>query len=177
MSSWKEKGDDQDFAQALRRARLAQAAHFDALMDIRDAQTLRLKALRDDLEDVLKGRREGTNDFIDLALVPGDPPRLWIDLVTYVVMQPTPRSYRLLQDRQSGKEILFETEDRAAMLSRITEFVAHRLVDRERVLVATGGIKTEPGYSTAALILAWISGFAVGIVAFFLAILVFYPGR
>lgn len=173
MSSWKEAtAEEQGFDDALRHARLAQAAHFDALMDIRDAQTLRLAALRDDLAPALKDR-PGTDRFIDLALVPGDPPRLWIDLVTYVVMEPSPRSYRLVQDRATGKEILFESADRAAVKAKVLEVAAHRLVDRERVLVATGGVKTEPGYSGAALALAWISGFAIGILALFLGFMVF----
>jgi hypothetical protein len=173
VSSWKDaSGNDQAFGEALRRARLAQAAHFDALMDIRDAQTLRLAALRDDLAQALKDRTL-TQGFVDLALVPGDPPRLWVDLVTYVVMEPTPRVYRVMQDRAAAKEVMFESADRAAVMARLLDLVANRMVDRERVLVATQGTKTEPGYSGAALALAWISGFAIGMMALFLGFWVF----
>jgi hypothetical protein len=173
VSSWKgTSADDQAFGDALRRARLAEAAHFDALMDIRDAQTLRLAALRDDLAQALKERTEA-REFVDLALAPGDPPRLWVDLVTYVVMEPTPRVYRVIQDRASGKEVVFESADRDSVKARLLDLVAHRLVNRERVLVATPGTKTEPGYSAAALALAWISGFAVGMMALFLGFSVF----
>jgi hypothetical protein len=173
VSSWKDaSADEQAFGDALRRARLAQAAHFDALMDIRDAQTLRLAALRDDLAQALKDRTV-TQGFVDLALVPGESPRLWVDLVTYVVMEPSPRVYRVIQDRVSGKEVLFESTDRAAVAARILDLVANRLIDRERVLVATPGIKTQPGYSGAALALAWISGFAIGMMALFLGFWVF----
>ena len=168
VSSWNGRSaDDKGFGDALRRARLAEAAHFDALMDIRDAQTLRLAALRDDLARALKERPE-VRDFIDLALSPGDPPRLWVDLVTYVVMEPTPRVYRVVQDRAAGKEVVFESADRDAVKSRLLDLVAHRLVNRERVLLATPGAKTEPGYSGAALALAWVSGFAIGTMALFL---------
>lgn len=168
MSSWKDtSGDDQAFGDALRRARLAQAAHFDAMMDIRDAETLRLAALRDDLAQALAARTDRPG-FVDLALVPGAPPKLWVDLVTHVVMEPTPRVYRVVQDRASGKAIMFESADRESVKARLLDLVAHRMVDRERVLVATSGTKTEPGYSGAALALAWISGFAIGVMALFL---------
>ena len=70
--------------------------------------------------------------FVDLALVPGDPPRLWIDLITSIVMAPDPRTYRLVQDGQSGRQTLLETADRQEMIDRVKQHIAHRLVARER---------------------------------------------
>lgn len=87
---------DQGLNGALRQARLAEAAHFEAVLDIRDAQTLRLQVLKDDLAPAVLANVEAAS-FIDLALVPGDPPRLWVDLITSVVMAPDPRTYRLVQ--------------------------------------------------------------------------------
>jgi hypothetical protein len=155
---------DPGLAEALRKARVAEAAHFEAVLDIRDAQTLRLQVLKDDLAPAAAS--EEARRYFDLALVAGDPPRLWIDLVGYVVMEPNPRTYRLVQDTQSSREILYETTDRAAMATKVREYMAHRLVARERQLVSSVAPQTEHGgYSTGALILAWVSGLAVGVLA------------
>lgn len=151
---------------ALRSARLAEAAHFEALMNIRDAATLRLQVLKDDLEPVVEARREAES-FIDLALVPGDPPRLWIDMLAYVLMAPDPRTYRFCQDTASGQRVLFETTDRAEMADRITSYVAHRLIDRQRHLVepASDIRPARQAYGWGALLLAWLSGVILGAVA------------
>jgi hypothetical protein len=161
--------DDGSFEDSLRRARLAQSAHFDALADIRDAQTLRLQALREDLAAVVEDAR--LKDFTDLALIPGDPPKLWIDLVTYVVMFPDPRTYCLIQDRSSGHESLFSSRDRAEMVKSIGERIAHRLVERERMLQPGNNRQLIVGHSSAALLLAWLSGFCLGAVVLLILLL------
>jgi hypothetical protein len=154
---------------ALRQARLAEAAHFEAALDIRDAQTLRLQVLKDDLAPLVASRREA-EDFFDLALVPGDPPRLWLDLISSVVMAPDPRTYRLIEDSHGGRETLFETQDRSAMVEHIRQHMAHRLIVRaRRMAVPAGEAQKQHGYSTGALILSWLSGFTVGMLALFIA--------
>lgn len=164
---------DQGLGGALRQARLAEAAHFDAVLDIRDAQTLRLQVLKDDLVPVVSGNSQATS-FIDLALVPGDPPRLWVDLITSVIMAPDPRTYRLVQDSPAGRRTLFETADRTEMVAHITQHIAHRMIAREREMTAVSApaATTKPvimGHSTTALILAWLSGFSIGALALFIA--------
>jgi hypothetical protein len=154
---------------ALRSARLAEAAHFEALMNIRDAATLRLQVLKDDLDPVVQSRPEADR-FIDLALVPGDPPRLWIDMVSYVSMAPDPRTYRFCQDTAGGQRVLCETADRADVAERITAYVAHRVIDRQRHIVEpVGDIRpARRAYGWGALLLAWLSGFSLGALAFVL---------
>src|SRR5262245_4817522 len=160
--------EDGSFEESLRRARLAQSAHFDALADIKDAQTLRLQALRDDLFPLVESNAR-LQDFVDLALIPGDPPRLWIDLVTYAVMGPEPRTYCLIQDHATGHESLFSSRDRSEMVKYIGERIANRLVERERMLQPSNNRQLIVGHSSAALLLAWLSGFSLG--AFLLLIL------
>jgi len=155
---------------AIRKARLAEAAHFDALVDIRDAATLRLQVLKDDLQPVLRGRRE-TADFIELSLMQGFEPRLWVDLVSYVIMAPDSRTYRFQRDTSAAREVLFETADRKEMAEKITEYAAHRLIERQRLMVDAGKdvVPAAPGYGAVTLLLAWLSGFALGVLALFLA--------
>jgi hypothetical protein len=155
---------------ALRSARLAEAAHFEAVMNIRDAATLRLQVLKDELEPIVSARQEA-QAFIDLALVPGAPPRLWVDMVSAVVMAPDPRTYRFCQDTAGGQRVLFETTDRAEMVDKITAYIAHRLIDRQRHIVepVSDAPPVRRAYGTAALLLAWLSGFSLGVLAFVLA--------
>jgi hypothetical protein len=154
---------------ALSSARLAEAAHFEALMNIRDAATLRLQVLKDDLEPIVEARREA-DGFIDLALVPGYPPRLWIDMVSYVLMAPDPRTYRFCQDTAGGQKVLVETIDRAEVAERITAYIAHRTIDRQRHVVepASDIQPAHRAYGWGALLLAWLSGFSLGVLAFIL---------
>lgn len=160
---------DQGLSGALRQARLSEAAHFEAVLDIRDAQTLRLQVLKDELVPVVKSNPDAAS-FVDLALVPGDPPRLWIDLITQIVMAPDPRTYRLVQDTPGGRQTLLETGDRKEMVEKVQQHVAHRMVAREREKVGVVAPKpTIIGHSTAALIFAWLSGFSIGVIALFVA--------
>lgn len=156
-------------ALALRQARLAEAAHVEAVLNIRDSKTLRLQLLKDDLLPVITSHTDASKLF-DLALVPGDPPRLWLDMIAQVVMEPDHRTYRLVQDTRLGRETLFETADRAEMMDHVKTHLAHRLIAREReIAVATPARDSAAGYSGAALIFAWTTGFAVGALALLMA--------
>ena len=110
-----------DLSGALRKARLAEAAHFEAVLGIKDSKSLRLQVLKDDIAPLIAATPEAANIF-DLALVPGEPPRLWRDLISFVVMEPDYRTYRLQQDNQGGREALFETADRAEMVNYLKTY-------------------------------------------------------
>lgn len=146
------------------RMREAESAHFDAAIDIRDAQTLRLFALQQDLEPLLANRAEITS-FVAPTLYTGTPPRLWIDLTCYVVMEPNPRTYRLVQDTREGHQTIAETTDRGKMLQSLRDFIAHRTIVRQRALASTAPSQSAapPSHSTAALILSWLAGFSLGV--------------
>ena len=150
---------------ALRRARSAEAAHFEAVLALSDAKALRLQVLKDDLDAVVAASPEARQAF-DLALVAGDNPRLWIDLITSVIMEPDPRTYRLVLDGHNGRETLFETADRAEMVEKIKVHMAHGIIARWRkaavpVIEGAGAV----GYSADSLILAWLAGLSLGALA------------
>ena len=156
--------DRDSLADALREARLAEAAHLEAALDLRDSKTLRLQILKDDLLPAVQDSPDA-RELFDLALLPGDPPKLWVDLTSYVLMEPDHRTYRFLQDRQDRREILFEGIDREQTAAAIRRHMAHRLVARERQNATVSPSAVTPGYSSAALLLAWISGFSFGALA------------
>ena len=158
-----------DLSGALRKARLAEAAHFEAMLGIKDSKSLRLQALKDDLAPLIGATPEAAKIF-DLALVPGEPPRLWVDLISSVVMEPDHRTYRLFQDNQAGRETLFETVNREEMLNFLKSYMAHRMIARERfVASAEPPHPRSAGYSTGAIVYAWLSGFMLGLLTLLVA--------
>ncbi len=157
-------------AAAIRDARLAEAAHFEAALDLRDSKSLRLQILKDELLPAVQASPEA-RELFDLTLLPGEPPKLWVDLTSYVLMEPDHRTYRFLQDRQDRREILFESPDREQAAAAIRRHMAHRLVARERQAAALPPPPVQLGYSTASLILAWTSGAAFAALAILAAAL------
>jgi hypothetical protein len=158
-----------DLSGALRKARLAEAAHFEAVMAIRDSKSLRLQVLKDEIAPVIAATPEAANVF-DLALVPGEPPRLWIDLISFVVMEPDYRTYRLQQDNQGGREALFESADRAEMVSYLKSYLAHRMIAREKQIASAAPVlQPVARYSTWAIIYAWFNGLLLGLLALLVA--------
>lgn len=160
-SALAKRSSEDGLNEALREARLAEAAHFEAALDLRDSKSIRLQLLKDDLIPIVQSNATAAELF-DLALVPGEPPKLWIDLISFVAMEPDHRTYRLVQDRHDGREILHEASDRKDMSAFIRRHMAHRLVARERRTAQATAVSVVTGYSTGSLILAWISGFALG---------------
>ncbi|WP_342641216.1 hypothetical protein [Rhodoligotrophos ferricapiens] len=149
---------------AIRHARLAQADHLNAIFDIRDAKHLRLATLQAELAEIAAGSEPAAALF-DLALTQGEPPRLWVDATSYVVMDPDPRTYRFLREGQDTREVLLETRDRAEIIEQITQYMAHRIVERERQLVP----RPEPvinikGYNALTLAAAWFGGLIFGVI-------------
>jgi hypothetical protein len=157
---------------ALRRAREFEAAHFEAVLAVRDAELLRLEALKADLAPIVAAH-DRAREYFDLAISPGEPPRLWIDLLASVTMAPDPRSYRLAQDLPLGREVLLDTIERAEMVEKIKEYMAHRLVARERQIAAATKPRLQPDrYSSSALLLTWMAGFAAGALAVAIAFII-----
>jgi hypothetical protein len=155
---------------AIERARSDQAAYFDAVEEVRVAEAARLQVLADEVRPVLAEMPEKTDQH-PLTVVPGNPSRLWIDMLAYVAMDEDRRTYRLLYNGSDGRVTLFETADRAEMAARIIDYVAHQVIERERrardALIRAMDAPTG-GYSGAALALGWICGFAVGVLCLFI---------
>lgn len=103
------------------------------------------------------------------SILPGEKSRLWLDLVHWVEMAPDARSYRFTGDRDTGRESLLETRDRAEMVRFLKSWMAHRLVERARSLARPAQPIPVQGYSTGALILAMVAGFSTGVLALFAA--------
>jgi hypothetical protein len=151
---------------ALKEARLAQSSYLDSLMDLRDAKSLRLDALREAVAPLL-AKHPDARALFDLNVQQGVSPRLWVGFISSVVMEPDPRTYRLVQDRDSLRESLYETKNMNQMADFLTRYLAHRLIAHEKLASAVApaprGAFSE--VSLTGLGFIWISGFAFGALA------------
>jgi hypothetical protein len=130
-----------NLASALRRARIENADHSAALADLRAAEIVRLEILSDALAPVLT-QVPADCDIFDVAISPGERPRLFIDQIGFVEMDRDRRTYRFLQDTRHGRITLRESADIDDMVDAATDYIAHRLIEREKALAvdyASGG--------------------------------------
>ncbi|OJY03179.1 MAG: hypothetical protein BGP04_15515 [Rhizobiales bacterium 62-17] len=120
---------------AVRRARVEQAEQSSVVAELRGAELARLEMLRDALEPVL-AQVPGDVDLFDTGLVPGERPRLFIDMIAYVEMAADRRVYRFVQDTRHGRVILAESERIDPIVEACTNYIARRLVEREKALAS-----------------------------------------
>ncbi len=150
---------------ALKEARLAEAARLDALLNVHDARALRLEALCDSLLPEISGSPH-VRDMFEINLQDGETPRLWIDLISHVVMEPNPKTYRLLQTRDAGRVTLFETTDAEQMKNYVLRYLAHRMVAAERVIAAESATYAHGEarrYTLGEVVYIWITGAVFGV--------------
>ena len=172
--------DRHSLDQAIRKARAAQAEQTDVVVDLRAAELARLAIIEDELKEISAQLPED-NDQFDFALVPGNPPRLWIDMIAFIMMGRDRKMYRFVKDTRGGRQVLAESADPAVIGAKVTDYIAHRLVERERMLASepemsagiedatatTGkaGAAGRRGYSVRGLVGAFLIGVALGAVA------------
>jgi hypothetical protein len=128
-------------AAALRRARAENAEHSAAVAEVRSVEIARLELLGEALEPILAQVPEEC-DIFDVAVSPGARPRLFIDHIGFVEMEPDRRTYRFLQDTRHGRVLLKSGSDIDTLVDAITDYIAHRLIEREKALAidyASGG--------------------------------------
>src|SRR6201993_4755345 len=128
---------------ALRKARIEAADRTGVVVDLRDAEVARLEILSEAL-DPLFTQVPAEVDLFDRGISQGETPRLWIDVVAHVVMGREKRIYRFVQDTRFGRIVIAESHDVAVMVDAVTDYVARRMIERERALVATPAVPPAP---------------------------------
>jgi hypothetical protein len=119
--------------QAVHQARIEAAERTSVVVDLRDAEAARLELLNEAL-DALFANIPPEVELFDRGLSRGDTPRLWIDPVAHVAMGRDKRTYRFLYDTRIGRRVLAESHEIAEIVRAVTDYVARRLVERERGL-------------------------------------------
>ncbi len=156
------------FTQMLKSARVAQAAQLDAMLDVHDVRVLRLEALRNCVLPQL-ANHPAARALFELNIQHGERPKLWLDLISAVEMEPNPKTYRLVQDKDSTRETLFETSDLDDMSNYVLRYLAHRLIAHDKQV---GGLRTNDRpvegpqiYGFWDLLYVWFTGLLFGILA------------
>ena len=116
---------------AIRRVRTGEAERSDVVVELGDAQKARLDLLSEELTAVFADVPPDNETFI-FTVANSTPARLWIDMTSFVVMGRDHRTYRFLKDSRLGRTVILESTDIAALADCITNYVAERIIERER---------------------------------------------
>lgn len=125
----------QTLKDAMRRARIDDAERAGVLADLRAARIGRLEILQEALKPLV-AQIPTDVDYFDIALMPGVNPRLFIDMIGFVEMGRDARAYQFVQDTRHGRTKLGESSDVDTMVDMITNYVARRLLERDKALAA-----------------------------------------
>lgn len=168
---------------AVRRMRIAESERADAYADLHEGDRARLMLLAEELQGIFAELPDDDAYFI-CQVAGSTPPRLWIDPTTHVVMARDRRSYRFLKDTRLGRLTLHESADVDATADAVTDYIAERVVERERSLesdalveklrtaaldrretpgeLATSGQSSDSGSTLIWALIIFLAGFAVG---------------
>jgi hypothetical protein len=132
-----------DLAASIRQARVENAERGDAIAEVRELEIVRLKALESALEPVVDQAPQGV-DLFDMALTQSEHPRLFLDMIAFVDMANDKRTYRFFQDTRQGRVLMAESQSVDAIVAAVADYVARRLVERERALTVDPRVAEEP---------------------------------
>jgi hypothetical protein len=124
-----------DLKAAVRRARLEDAERSSVAAELRGAEFARLEMLDEVLQPVF-AQLPREADLFDQGLVPGEKPRLFVDMIAFVEMARDRRTFRFLQDTRSGRLLLAESDKVDAVADAVTAYLGRRLVEREKALAS-----------------------------------------
>lgn len=118
---------------AIREVKNAVADRDDVVVEMREAQRMRLEMLAAELKPVFEEVPGDVENF-DFAISSGLQPRLWIDAVSHVTMGRDRRTYRFLKDTRLGRVVLAESAEIKPVADQVTRYIAERMVERQRMM-------------------------------------------
>jgi hypothetical protein len=89
--------------------------------------------LADELRDVFADVPADSDQFL-FQMSTGSQPRLWIDMTAFVMVGRDRRTYRFLKDTRLGRTVLLESASVDDVADLVTNYVAERIIEREREL-------------------------------------------
>ena len=138
----------QSLKQAMRRARVDNAERTGVVADLRAAQLGRLELLQEALKPLM-AQIPPDVDIFDVGVMPGATPRLFIDMIGFVELGRDARVYRFFQDARHGRVLLAETADVETMVDAVTDYIARRMLERDKALAADTLIGAKPTRSAS----------------------------
>jgi hypothetical protein len=160
---------------AMREVRIASAERNDGVFDLRDAEIARLELLGDALAGVMEDLPPESDQYL-VGLLPGQPPRFWVDATSFVVMARDKRQYLFQKDSRLGRTTLAESANVETIADAVMRYVAERIVEREQAIEgdwltrtarSRRGVIVPPSRpATDNVSLVWgICGFGLGMIA------------
>lgn len=164
-----------DLKHAIREVRIAQSERNDVVAELRETEQARLELLAEALEGVFADMPPD-HDQLLLGILPGNPPRFWVDATSFVVMGRDKRQYQFVKDTRAGRTTLEESASLEVMAAAVTRYVAERIVERERAVEADwlseavrrrGGLfpKAKGEAAENASVVWGLIGFGLGMIA------------
>jgi hypothetical protein len=160
--------------QVLREVRIAHGERNDVIVELREAEQARLELLADALEGVTQSMAP-EHDQLLLGLLPGRPPRFWVDATSFVMMGRDKRQYQFVKDTRLGRTVLAESASVESIAAAVTRYVAERIVEREQALEADWLMnavrprpaeeRTEPSRKENMAVVWGLAGFGLGVIA------------
>lgn len=126
-------GKSRRLSEVVREVKIAAAEREDVVVDMKEADRVRLELLAEELVPVFHEVPDENEQF-DFALSSGLQPRLWIDAVAHVQMGPDRRTYRFVRDTRLGRVVMAESGNMMSVADSVTHYIAERLVERQRFL-------------------------------------------
>ena len=162
-----------DLKRVMRDVRIAHAERNDVVVELREAEQARLELLAEALDRVSQDLPAGSDQLL-LGVLPGHPPRYWVDATSFVMMARDKRDYQFVKDTRLGRTILAQSAVIDEIADAVTRYVAERVLEREQAIEGDwlaaslrGRPEGAPGRARAdALPLVWgIVGFGLGVIA------------
>jgi hypothetical protein len=158
----------------LREVRIAHAEHNDVVVELKAAEQARLELLAEALDGVFDDLPDDYEQLL-LGLLPGNPPRFWVDATSFVAMGRDKRRYQFVKDTRLGRTVLAEDSSVEAIADAVTRYVAERIVEREQAieadwLTATLASRRDappvpPASSDRYAVIWGLAGFGLGMIA------------
>ncbi len=121
-------------ADAIREVKNAAADREDVVVDMREAQRMRLELIAAELAPVF-AEVPADVDIFDFAILQR-PAAAAVDRRrgSHVAMGRDKRSYRFVRDTRMGRVVLAESHDMKPVADQVTRYIAERLIERQRQL-------------------------------------------
>ncbi|WP_312794957.1 hypothetical protein [Tianweitania sp.] len=146
------KGSGLSLLNIIRDVRNAEADRADVVVELREAERMRLELMVQELQPVLN-EVDASDPRFDFVISSGLQPRFWIDAASHVAMGRDRRTYRFVRDTRLGRAVLAESSDLKPVAEQVARYIAERIVERQRLLdgevVRIGGTPDGSGESAA----------------------------
>jgi hypothetical protein len=165
-----------ELKRVIREVRIAHTERNDVVVDLREAEQARLELLAEALEGVFQDLPQNHEQLL-LGILPGQPPRFWVDATSFVVMGRDKRQYQFAKDTRLGRTTLAESSDVEVIADAVTRYVAERIVEREQAIESdwlTKAIRgrrsslaaAAPQAASENMLVIWgLCGFGLGMIA------------